>query len=155
MLNFGVRHRRWLARVPGLPQFFDALLLTSICLFHRARVAAMQALETEALHIPGVRLKIHRFGGIEFVEGTGRELGHLHSHGLLDVPVGRPAADLFFAKGRVHPHHVFPRSKWVSFQIETIDDVPFALELLNLAVKSRSENVHHEAVAAMNNASCN
>ena len=129
MFNFVVRYLRWLARVPGLPQLFDALLLARTCLFHRGRLAAMQALETEALRILGVRLKVHRFGGIEFVR-NGHELGHLHSHGLLDVPVGRHAADLLLAQGRVRSHHVFPRSKWVSFQIETIADVPFALELL-------------------------
>ena len=155
MFIFVVRYLRWLARVPGLPQLFDGLLLTSTCLFHRARLAAMQAQETEALCIPGVRLKVHRFGGTEFVQRDGSELGHLHSHGLLDVPVGRAAADSLLPKGRVRPHHIFPRSKWVSFQIETIEDVPFALELLNLAVKSRTGNVHHEAVGAMNNASCN
>jgi len=89
----------------------------------------MQALEAEALRLPGVRLKVHRFGGIEFVH-NGHELGHLHSHGLLDVPVGRHAADLLLAQGRARPHHVFPRSKWVSFQIESEADVAFAMELL-------------------------
>ena len=155
MFIFVVRYLRWLARIPGLPQFFDALLLADTCLFHRARLIAMENLEAQALAIPGVLLKVHRFGGIEFVHGEGRELGHLHGHGLLDVPVGRAVAESWLAKGRVRPHHVFPQSKWVSFQIETIEDVPFALELLNLAAKSRTGNVHHEAVGAMNNASCN
>ena len=132
MFDFVVRYLRWLACVPGLPQFFDALLLATTCLFHRARLIAMERLEADALRIPGVFLKMHRFGGIEFVHNDGRELGHLHGHGLLDVPVGRPAADLLLARGRVRPHHVFPRSKWVSFQIESIADVPFALELLLL-----------------------
>src|SRR6266516_1126549 len=147
MFDFVVRYLRWLARVPGLPLFFDALLLTSTCLFRRARLVAMQALETEALRIPGVRLKVHRFGGIEFVQHAGHELGHLHSHGLLDVPVGRRAADLLLARGRVRPHHVFPRSKWVSFQIESDADVRFALEMLRLACKSPTPELQHEGVA--------
>jgi len=130
MFDFVVRYLRWLARVPGLPLFFDALLLTSTCLFHRARLVAMQALETEALRIPGMGLKVHRFGGIEFVGSNGYELGHLHGHGLLDVPVGRVVAESLLAQGRVRPHHVFPRSKWVSFQIDSDADVPFAMELL-------------------------
>lgn len=155
MFNFVVRYLRWLARVPGLPQFFDAFLLTSTCLFHRHRLAAIQTLETEALRIPGVRLKVHRFGGSEFVTSDGSELGHLHSHGLMDVPVGRAAVDLLLARGRVRPHHVFPRSKWVSFQIESDSDVPFALELLSIAAKSSTRNLQHEGVAAMNIASCN
>ena len=130
MFYFVVRYLRWLARVPGLPQFFDALLLASTCVFRRSRLAAMERLEAAALRLPGVRLKVHRFGGTEFVANEGGELGHLHGHGLLDVPVRREAADTLIARGRVRPHHVFPRSRWVSFQIESTVDVPFALELL-------------------------
>jgi hypothetical protein len=131
MFLFVVRHFRWLARVPGLPQFFDALLVAVTWLSRRPRLSAMEKLEAEALCRPGVRLKTHRFGGIEFVDETGRELGHLHGNGLLDVPVGNEAAASLLARGRVRPHHVFPRSKWVSFQIESEADVPFALELIN------------------------
>ena len=130
MFYFVVRHLRWAARVPGLPQLFDALLLAGICLFRRARLTAMEALELKAVRFPGVRLKTHRFGGIEFVDNKGRELGHLHGHGLLDIPVGLKSAEALLAAGRVRPHHVFPRSKWVSFQLESSADVPFALELL-------------------------
>ncbi len=64
MFDFVVRYLRWLARVPGLPQFFDALLLAGTCLFHGARLVAMEILETQALRIPGVHHKWHRFGGM-------------------------------------------------------------------------------------------
>ena len=133
MFYLAVRYLRWVARVPGLAHFFDALLLTCTCVFCRSRLAAMEALELEALSLAGICLKVHRFGGIEFAEQEGRELGHLHGHGLLDVAVGRQAATALLANARVRPHHVFPRSKWVSFQIESETDVPFALELLAMA----------------------
>jgi hypothetical protein len=89
----------------------------------------MESLELQALRLPGVRLKVHKLGGTEFLR-NGRQLGHLHGNGLLDVAVGRPAAQTLLAAGRVSPHHVFPHSKWVSFQLQTSSDVPFALELL-------------------------
>lgn len=133
MFYFVVRHLRWVARVPGLPHLFDSLLVASTCVFRRSRLKGMEALEVEALRLPGVRLKVHRFGGIEFVEHKGRELGHLHGHGLLDVSVGCELAESLVAAGQVRPHHVFPRSKWVSFQIESTADVPFALQLLTMA----------------------
>ena len=133
MFYFVVRHFRWLARIPGLPHIFDALLLASTGLFRRSRLTAMEMLEAEALHLAGVGLKVHRFGGIEFVESSGRELGHLHGHGLLDVAVGPQAAAALLAGGFVKPHHVFPRSRWVSFQLESVIDVPFALKLLDTA----------------------
>jgi len=133
MFYFVVRYLRWAARVPGLPHLFDASLLAGTCVFRRSRLAAMDTFEAEALRLPGVRLGVHRFGGTEFVEKQGRELGHLHGHGLLDVSVGRQAASALLADGRVRPHHVFPRSNWISFQIESQADVPFALELLTMA----------------------
>jgi len=133
MFYFVVRYLRWAARVPGLPHLFDASLLAGTCVFHRTRLAAMETFEAEALRLPGVRLKTHRFGGIEFVEKQGRELGHLHGHGLLDVSVGRQAASVLLAGDQVRQHHVFPCSKWISFQIESQADVPFALELLAMA----------------------
>ena len=130
MFYFVVRHLRWLAKVPGLPQFFDAFLVMSVSLFHRRRLAAMQRLEDLVLQVPGVRSKIHRLGGIEFVEENGRELGHLHGNGLLDVPVGRTAAASLIQSGKALPHHIFPESKWISFQMQSEADVQFALELL-------------------------
>ena len=57
-------------------------------------------------------------------------LGHLHGHGLLDVLVGRQKGKILIAAGKVRSHHVFPKSSWISFQLESIADVPFALELL-------------------------
>ena len=136
MFYFVVHHLRWAARVPGLPQFFDALLVAGTFMFRRSRLAAMDALEVEVLRMPGVRLKAHRFGGIEFVEKEGRELGHMHGHGLLDVAVGRLVARALLCEGRVCPHHIFPDSRWVSFQIESEADVPFALELVKIADKA-------------------
>jgi hypothetical protein len=130
MFYFVVRHLRWAARVPGLPHLFDALLTAATWLFARRRLAAMEALELEALCLPAVRVVAHRFGGTEFVDRNGRELGHLHGNGLLDVPIGRERAQALLAAGQVRPHHVFPCSKWVSFQIESLADVAFALDLL-------------------------
>jgi hypothetical protein len=131
--EFVVRHLRWLARVPALPQVFDSALLGWTCLAHRPMLAAMESLEAGALRMPGVRLRVHRFGGIEFVSGDRRELGHLHGHGLLDARVGRGRARSLIARGKVRRHHVFPDSAWVSYQLERPSDVPFALSLLRAA----------------------
>ena len=129
MFYFVVRHLRWLAKIPGLPQLFDALLLAGTWLFRRDRLAAIEDLEQQALRLPGLRLKVHKLGGTEFVR-DGHELGHLHGNGLLDVAVGLAPAQTLLATGQVRPHHVFPHSKWVSFQLESEADVAFALQLL-------------------------
>lgn len=135
---FVVRHARWLAKVPFLPQLFDSMLLLWVCVVKRTRLEAMEALEAAALRLPGVTLRIHRFGGTEFYNGDNRrELGHIHGHGLLDVRLDRAAAQTLLANGRVHPHHFLPDSGWISFQLETLADVPFALELLQRHLPSQ------------------
>lgn len=125
---FAARRLRWLIRVPFFPQIFDSLLLCWTCLARRSRLAAMMTLEAALGR--KVRLAAHRFGGTEFVDAHGRELGHIHGHGLLDVRLDRPRARRLIAEGRVRPHHIFPHSGWVSFQLEAPADVPFALTLL-------------------------
>lgn len=89
----------------------------------------MEAFEAAALKIPGMRLRMHRFGGVEFVI-AGRELGHLHGNGLLDVRVGHESARELIRTGRVEPHHVLGESAWISFWVQSIEDVPGAMDLL-------------------------
>jgi len=133
MFYFVVRHFRWLARVPLLPQLFDAILLAHTSIGHRPRLRAMEMLEAVMLRRANVNLKVHRFGGTEFVQQDGIQLGHLHGHGLLDVLVGSANAEALIATRQARSHHVFPNSSWVSFQIESESDVPFALGLFALA----------------------
>ena len=134
MFRFAVHHLRWLARVPGLPQLFDAALLAWTGLAHPSRLAAMREIETRALALPGVRLRVHRLGGIGFARGP-RELGHLHGNGLLDLFVGREQRDALVAAGRAEPHHVFEQSGWISFWLRTPADTASALDLLAIAAR--------------------
>lgn len=134
MFRFVVHHLRWLARVPGLPQIFDAALLAWTWLVHPARLAAMQEIETRALTLPGVRMRVHQLGGIGFARGR-RELGHLHGNGLLDLFVGREQRDALVAAGRAEPHHFFAQSGWISFWLRTPADLPPALVLLAIAAR--------------------
>ena len=134
MFRFVVHHLRWLARVPGLPQLFDTALLVSTWLAHPARLAAMQEIEKRALALPGVRLRVHRLGGIEFARGR-RELGHLHGNGLLDLFVGREQRDALVASHRAEPHHVFTQSGWIGFWMHAPADTSPALGLLAIAAR--------------------
>ena len=128
---FAVKRLRGLARVPSFPQIFDSLLLMGTCLFRRGRREAMERLEAEMLLRRGVSLAVHRFGGMEFVR-EGKELGHVHGHGLLDVRLSKAQAEALIAAGRVKRHHFLPNSGWVSFQMESAADVPWAVELLEM-----------------------
>jgi hypothetical protein len=130
---FVVRNFRWLARVPGAPQIFDAALLLSTALSSPSRLRAISAVEKEAQRLPQVSLGLHRFGGIGFFHG-GKEMGHIHGNGLLDCFVGRENRDsLLRASDGVTAHHVFPTSGWISFFVKDRDDVERAFELIQIA----------------------
>jgi hypothetical protein len=134
---FVVRNFRWLARVPGAPQIFDAALLISTAVFFPKCLRAISAVEKRARQIPGVNLGVHRFGGIGFFF-RGKETSHIHGNGLLDCFVGRANRDLLLRKGSgITAHHVYPRSGWISFFVEDRDDIERAVELIQIACANR------------------
>ena len=132
IFDFAVRRLRWLAAIPGAPQIFDAMLLTSTALFHPARLRAIGAIEKMVDHVPDIRPGVHRLGGIGFFV-RGKECSHIHGNGLLDCLVGRANRDALVIAGRASAHHVFPRSGWISFWVKAEDDVPQAVELIKIA----------------------
>ena len=125
----------WLARFGGirrvyvLPQLLDTALLAHTVACRPDTARAMHALEAEMLDWPGVTTGIHRFGGTEFRVG-GQEIGHLHGHGLLDILFTRTLHDEIVEAKLARPHHIFPQSAWISFDVRSAEDVPQALMLL-------------------------
>jgi hypothetical protein len=134
IFEFVVHRLRWLARVPLAPQIFDALLLTWTAVFERKKLAAMTALEMQILRLPGVRLSVHRFGGTGFIR-NGREFGHIHGNGLLDVHLTSEAARELVESGVASVHHVLGASSWISFRVRGKEDVPRAVKLLTLGAE--------------------
>jgi hypothetical protein len=125
---------KWLARIPAAPQIFDAMLLGSTGLLHPERLRAISAVEAEVRRWPGMQTGVHRLGGIGF-SLHGKESSHIHGNGLLDCFVGCANREALVREGRARPHHIFPRSGWVSFWIEGKDDVSAALELIRMAAR--------------------
>lgn len=125
---------KWLARIPGAPQVFDAFLLATTALFRPARMRAILAIEGALGRWPGMRVRVHRLGGIGFFR-DGKESSHIHGNGLLDCFVGRDQRDALISEGRALPHHMFPQSGWISFWVEDESDVRTALELIELAAR--------------------
>ena len=84
----------------------------------------------------GVTVHPHRFGGVEFRVGR-RELGHVHRHGLVDLPFPVAIREQLVAAGRAEPHHVLPESGWVSLRVVGAADVDRAIELFRLNYERR------------------
>ena len=137
IFKFVVKKLRWLARIPVLPQLFDAGLVIATMLFDRPRLRAMEMFENAVCRKDAIQRRPHRFGGIGFFVGT-TEIGHLHGNGLLDLFVGKSFQTDQVRRGRALPHHVFPESGWISFWLESPADIGQALELSEIARKYRT-----------------
>lgn len=87
----------------------------------------------------------HRFGGREYRLGD-REIGHVHGDGLVDIPFPTKVRNEIVEAGLAEPHHVLPRSGWISFYIRQPADVEKAVALLrrsfDLAVQGRMRSQH-------------
>jgi hypothetical protein len=108
------------------------MLLAATALFSPNRLRAISAIESMVCQWPGMRVGIHRLGGIGFF-CRGKEFSHIHGNGLLDCFVGRAERDRLVASGLALPHHVFPNSGWISVWIEDESDVEAALRLIRIA----------------------
>ena len=132
MFAFVVRRLHWLARIPLLPQIFDAILVVMTALLAPRVFRARERLEFEICREPGIGLSVHRFGGVGFDWGR-HELAHLHGNGLFDALVGSIGRTQLIASGKALPHHLFPNSNWISFWIESEADIPSVMEILKMA----------------------
>ncbi len=137
MFKFVVRKLRWLARIPVLPQLFDAGLMVATILFDRPRLRAMEMFENAIRRKYPIQRRPHRFGGVGFFIGT-TEIGHLHGNGLLDLFVGKSFRAEEVRRGRALLHHVFPESGWISFWLKSPADIAQALELFEIASMYRT-----------------
>ena len=132
IFQFVVKKLRWLARIPVLPQLFDAGLMVATMLFDRPRLRAMETFENAIRRKYAIQRRPHRFGGVGFFVGT-TEIGHLHGNGLLDLFVGKSFRTEQVREGRALPHHVFSDSGWISFWVRSPADVGQAMELFEVA----------------------
>jgi predicted DNA-binding protein (MmcQ/YjbR family) len=71
----------------------------------------------------------HRFGGVEFRVGH-REVGHVHGDSLVDIPFPLPVRNELVESGAAEPHHILPKSGWVSTFLRNSADVDRAIRLL-------------------------
>jgi luciferase-like monooxygenase len=88
----------------------------------------------------GVTASAHSFGGTEFRLGR-RELGHVHGDRWADIVFPMEVRDRLVAEGRAEPHHVLPRSGWVTFRFREEGDVERAIELFRLSYEAAEKSL--------------
>jgi hypothetical protein len=99
---------------------------------------AGKRVESELGRWEGITTGPHRFGGLEFKLGN-REIGHIHGDSLVDVPLPKRIRDELVASGEAEPHHVLPRSGWVSVFLNNPGDVDRALQVLRRSFEIAQE----------------
>lgn len=93
----------------------------------------MNAIESTVSAWSGVKVDSHdRGGGREFTL-DGREIGHVHRGKLIDIPFAKHVRDVLIAEKRAEKHHVMPDSGWVSYRVQSDEDIDGALWLLCVA----------------------
>lgn len=135
LFHFVVKYLGFLKIIPLLPHVFDSMLKLW-CLITRSYLLDwLDEIETEVLSWEGVSTSSHKYGGLQF-NYKGKEIGHLHSNGLLDILYSREVKKSLLEKGRIEPHHLFEKSGWISFYIVNFHDRTYAKELLEIAYNS-------------------
>jgi len=93
----------------------------------------IKIIEKEILSWPYVTVGSHRLGGIEFRLNK-KEMGHIHSEGLADIPFPMKTRDELVNSGLVKPHHVLPQSGWVSYWFHNSEkeDIATVIDLFKM-----------------------
>jgi hypothetical protein len=91
----------------------------------------LEGIRKEILSWPHVTSEPHRYGGIEFRINK-REMGHIHGNRLADLPFPMNIRNELVNSRRVSPHHILPKSGWVSYWIKGEEDIPFVIELFKM-----------------------
>jgi hypothetical protein len=138
MFRFIVKYFGVLKYIPFFAGLVDALTMIWNSLFNPELINAIEKIENEVAGWNDIQRSVHKFGGIQFNCGT-REVGHIHSNGILDILFSRKMKADLLQGGRISDHHVFMQSGWISFYIHTEADIQMAIELLALSYKIKRQ----------------
>ena len=101
---------------------------------------AQEEIVSEVSKWDGVTASPHRFGGTEFKVGR-REIGHIHGDYQADIAFPMSVRNQLVEEKRVQPHHIIPKSGWITFRFREKSDIQKAIELFrlsyNLAVEKK------------------
>jgi hypothetical protein len=133
MFDFIVKYLGFLKRVPLFPQIVDASMRIFYLVFNNERVKAVDAIESTVSSWEEVTLSMHKYGGIQF-NYKGKEIGHMHSNGIVDVLLDRKTKAILIEQELAENHHVLKDTGWVSVFVKNKKDAAAALSLLKISL---------------------
>lgn len=138
IFRFVVNYLGFLKSIPFFGLIYDSLIKIWLCISNPQMLSWFDEIEEEVLNWDGTSISLHRFGGTQF-NYQRKELGHLHSNGILDIRFSLQIKKALIADGIAREHHMFAKSGWVSLYIKNQTDVENALSLLSLAYSRRQK----------------
>ncbi|WP_295674213.1 luciferase family protein [uncultured Mucilaginibacter sp.] len=132
MFDFFVKYLGFLKNVPLLPQLFEAFLILCSFIFKPEVLDGIDIIHYEVLRWEGITECRHKYGGLQF-DCSGKEVGHIHGNGILDILFSKKIKEQLLAEGKIKDHHIFANTGWISFYITQKEDAAYAIKLLWLS----------------------
>jgi hypothetical protein len=107
----------------------------------KGRIYLYESLRAWILQLPGVREAPHRIGGTEF-QVYRVEFAHSHGDALLDIKLSKEDQASVLRRGQALPHRaeVHAQAGWVTYRVESSQDLPKARKVIQLAYQNAKKN---------------
>jgi hypothetical protein len=100
--------------------------------------SASERIKQELLRWKGVTIHEHNFVSMIFYV-DGKEMGHLHGDSIADLQFPPRVGKKLVRDGYVSPHHIIPKSGWVSHEIQDSKDVEAVIDLFRFQYNRLSQ----------------
>jgi Luciferase len=138
VFQFVIAHFGALRSWPALTHSFDFMLAILTAMTAPGVTTCIAKVSDRVLQWPAVTRSSHRLGGRQF-DFDGVELGHIHSNGVADIRLTRHEHDHVIAHHLAQLHHVAPQSTWVTFYINSLDDLERVTALFRIPFERLSQ----------------
>jgi predicted DNA-binding protein (MmcQ/YjbR family) len=129
LFHWVVKYLYPLKHIPMLPYIFDGILKMHAYFFHEELLDWLDDIDNEMVKLPEVVISSHKYGGVQY-NALGKEIGHIHGNGLVDIRFTKKLKAQICEEGKVEEHHILKKTGWLSFQLKDSEDVAYAIKLL-------------------------
>jgi hypothetical protein len=105
LFRWVVKYLYPLKHIPMLPYIFDGILKMHAYVFHQDLLDWLDDIDNEMVKLPEVFVSSHKYGGVQY-NALGKEIGHIHGNGLIDIRFTKKLKSQISEEGKVEDHHI-------------------------------------------------